>query len=74
MCRLAFGRSLPPSEALGRIRDAFHDYDNQGASVSCDELERGRLDRLQADTDELPARLARLRAVLNGEPIPEGPG
>ena len=37
--------------------------------MSCDELERGRLDRLQADTDELLARLARLRAVLNGEPI-----
>jgi hypothetical protein len=25
--RLAFDRSLPPSEALGRIRDAFHEYD-----------------------------------------------
>jgi hypothetical protein len=25
--RLAFDRSLPPSEELGRIRDAFHDYD-----------------------------------------------
>ena len=25
--RLAFDRTLPPSEALGRIRDAFHDYD-----------------------------------------------
>ena len=24
--RLAFG-TLPPVEALGRIRDAFHDYD-----------------------------------------------
>ena len=28
--RLAFDRTLPPSEALGRIRDAFHDYDQQG--------------------------------------------
>jgi hypothetical protein len=26
--RLAFDRSLPPSEALGRIRDAFADYDS----------------------------------------------
>ena len=25
--RLAFDRTLPPPEALGRIRDAFHDYD-----------------------------------------------
>jgi hypothetical protein len=25
--RLAFDRTLPPSEALGRIRDAFHEYD-----------------------------------------------
>ncbi|MET0740138.1 MAG: hypothetical protein ABWZ26_01125 [Candidatus Nanopelagicales bacterium] len=25
---LAFDRSLPPWEALGRIRDAFHDYDH----------------------------------------------
>jgi hypothetical protein len=25
--RLAFDRSLPASEALGRIRDAFTDYD-----------------------------------------------
>jgi hypothetical protein len=25
--RLAFG-TLPPVEALGRIRDAFHDYDD----------------------------------------------
>jgi hypothetical protein len=25
--RLAFG-ALPPIEALGRIRDAFHDYDD----------------------------------------------
>jgi hypothetical protein len=25
--RLAFDRSLPPSEATGRIRDADHDYD-----------------------------------------------
>jgi hypothetical protein len=29
--RLAFDRSLPPSEALGRIRDAFRSYD-EGAS------------------------------------------
>jgi hypothetical protein len=26
--RLAFDRTLPPPEALGRIRDAFHDYDD----------------------------------------------
>jgi hypothetical protein len=26
--RLAFDRTLPPSEALGRIRDAFADYDD----------------------------------------------
>jgi hypothetical protein len=26
--RLAFDRSLSPSEALGRIRDAFTDYDS----------------------------------------------
>jgi hypothetical protein len=26
--RLAFDRSLPPSEALGRIRDAYHDYEH----------------------------------------------
>jgi hypothetical protein len=25
--RLAFDRALPASEALGRIRDAYHDYD-----------------------------------------------
>jgi hypothetical protein len=25
--RLGFDRTLPPSEALGRIRDAYHDYD-----------------------------------------------
>ena len=25
--RLAFDRNLPPSEALGRIRDAFRSYD-----------------------------------------------
>ena len=30
--RLAFDRNLPPSEALGQIRDAFHDYDNQGGA------------------------------------------
>ena len=28
--RLAFDRTLPASEALGRIRDMFHDYDRQG--------------------------------------------
>jgi hypothetical protein len=27
---LAFDRTLPPSEALGRIRDTFHDYDHRG--------------------------------------------
>jgi hypothetical protein len=26
--RLAFDRTLPPSEALGRIRDAYLDYDH----------------------------------------------
>ena len=41
---LAFDRSLPPSEALGRIRDQFRSYDHQGQLVSHDELERGRLD------------------------------
>ena len=25
--RLAFDRTMPPTEALGRIRDAFRDYD-----------------------------------------------
>ena len=29
--RLAFDRTLPAPEAMGRIRDAFHDYDPQGA-------------------------------------------
>jgi hypothetical protein len=29
--RLAFDRALPASEALGRIRDAFHDYDGRFA-------------------------------------------
>jgi hypothetical protein len=28
--RLAFDRNLPPSEALGRIRDAFRSYDEEG--------------------------------------------
>ena len=28
--RLAFDSSLPPTEAMGRIRDAFQDYDQQG--------------------------------------------
>ena len=27
----AFDRTLPASEALGRIRDVFQDYDQQGA-------------------------------------------
>jgi hypothetical protein len=27
--RLAFDRSLPPPEALGRIRDAFCEYDGE---------------------------------------------
>ena len=27
--RLAFDTSLPPTEAMGRIRDAFQDYDQQ---------------------------------------------
>jgi hypothetical protein len=31
--RLAFDRILPPSEAPGRIRDAFHNYDDQGRSL-----------------------------------------
>ena len=26
--RLAFDRTLPPPEALGRLRDAFADYDS----------------------------------------------
>jgi hypothetical protein len=29
--QLAFDTSLPPAEALGRIRDAFHDYDDGDA-------------------------------------------
>jgi hypothetical protein len=29
--RLAFDHNLPPSEALGRIRDAFADYDDAGS-------------------------------------------
>jgi hypothetical protein len=33
--RLAFDRTLPPSEALGRIRDAFHDYDEGGKAALC---------------------------------------
>jgi hypothetical protein len=28
--RLAFDRNLPPSEALGRIRDQFRSYDEGG--------------------------------------------
>jgi hypothetical protein len=27
--RIAHDRTLPPPEALGRIRDAFQDYDHQ---------------------------------------------
>jgi len=30
--RIAFDRTLPPSEALGRIRDAFQDYDHSSQS------------------------------------------
>jgi hypothetical protein len=30
--RLAFDRTLPPSEAMGRIRDAYHDYDHASQS------------------------------------------
>jgi hypothetical protein len=38
--RMAFDRTPPPAEALGRIRDAYHDYDKQGGiSESYDELE-----------------------------------
>jgi hypothetical protein len=29
---LAFDNSLPPAEAMGRIRDAFQDYDQGGVS------------------------------------------
>ena len=28
--RLAFDTSLPPTEAMGRIRDAYRDYDQRG--------------------------------------------
>jgi hypothetical protein len=28
--RLAFDRTLPPSEAVGRIRDQFRSYDEGG--------------------------------------------
>jgi hypothetical protein len=28
--RLAFDHTLPPSEAMGRIRDAFRSYDDEG--------------------------------------------
>jgi hypothetical protein len=31
--RLAFDRTLPPSEALGRIRDAFRSYDEGGVAA-----------------------------------------
>jgi hypothetical protein len=30
--RLAFDRTLPPPEALGRIRDVFQDYDHSSQS------------------------------------------
>jgi hypothetical protein len=30
MRRSAFDRTLPPSEALGRIRDTFAEYDGRG--------------------------------------------
>ena len=30
--RLAFDNTLPPPEALGRIRDAFADYDQRGGT------------------------------------------
>jgi hypothetical protein len=69
--RLAFDRTLPPSEAVGRLWDAFRDYDDQGAKVSYDDLKRRRLDRLQVDNDELRDRIARIRARLAGQPIPE---
>jgi hypothetical protein len=32
MRQLAFDRTMPPSEALGRIRDAFRDYDQSSKS------------------------------------------
>ena len=32
--RIAHDRTLPPSEALGRIRDAYRDYDHRRASES----------------------------------------
>jgi hypothetical protein len=31
--RLAFDRSLPAPEALGRIRDAYDDYDEGGKAA-----------------------------------------
>jgi hypothetical protein len=31
--RLAFDRTLPPAEALGRIRDAYRDYDEGGKAA-----------------------------------------
>jgi hypothetical protein len=31
--RLAFDRNLPPPEALGRIRDAYRDYDRGGIEL-----------------------------------------
>ena len=35
--RLAFDRNLPPSEALGRIRDAFGEYYGVFADLDDDE-------------------------------------
>jgi hypothetical protein len=40
--RLAFDRNLPPSEALGRIRDHFRSYDERAASVGYDEASKLR--------------------------------
>ena len=31
--RIAHDRTLPPSEALGRIRDAYRDYDQGGKAA-----------------------------------------
>ena len=31
--QLAFARNLPPAEALGRIRDAYRDYDEGGPAA-----------------------------------------
>jgi hypothetical protein len=45
--RLAFDRSLPPSESLCRIRDACRNYDRKGASSD------SRTDPLNFSTSEL---------------------